>query len=65
MKSPVAAGRGSGGLQYDIVAGKPTESILHYRMNSHDPGVMMPELGRSIIHQEGVALIREWIKSLN
>ncbi len=65
MKSPVAAGRGSGGLQYDIVAGKPTESILHYRMNSHDPGVMMPELGRTVVHQEGVALIREWIKSLN
>jgi uncharacterized repeat protein (TIGR03806 family) len=65
MKSPVAAGRGSGGLSYDIVAGKPTESILHYRMNSQDPGVMMPELGRTIIHQEGVALIREWIKSIH
>ncbi len=65
MKSPVAAGRGSGGLSYDIVAGKPAESILLYRMNSHDPGVMMPELGRTIIHQEGVALIREWIKSIH
>ncbi len=65
MKSPVAAGRGSGNLLYDIVAGKPSESILHYRMNSHDPGVMMPELGRTVIHQEGVALIREWIKSIH
>lgn len=65
MKSPVAAGRGSGGLSYDIVAGKPAESILLYRMNSHDPGVMMPELGRTIIHQEGVAVIREWIKSIH
>ncbi len=65
MKSPVAAGRGSGGLLYDIVAEKPNESILHYRMNSQDPGVMMPELGRTIIHQEGVALIREWIKSIH
>jgi uncharacterized repeat protein (TIGR03806 family) len=65
MKSPVAAGRGSGNLLYDIVPGKPTESILHYRMNSHDPGVMMPELGRTVIHQEGVALIREWIKSIH
>jgi uncharacterized repeat protein (TIGR03806 family) len=65
MKSPVAAGRGSGGLLYDIVPGKPSESIIAYRLDSHDPGVMMPELGRTKIHQEGVALIREWIKSIH
>ena len=65
MKSPVAAGRGSGGLNYDIVPGKPSESILLYRLDSHDPGVMMPELGRTKIHQEGVVLIREWIKSMH
>jgi uncharacterized repeat protein (TIGR03806 family) len=65
MKSPVAAGRGSGGLNYDIVPGKPSESILLYRMDSHDPGIMMPELGRSKIHQEGVALIKAWIKSIH
>ena len=63
-KGPVAAGKGSGGMQYDIVPGKPEESILHYRMNSVDPAVMMPELGRSLIHEEGVELIAEWIKSL-
>ncbi len=64
-KSPVAAGRGSGGLNYDIVPGKPSESILLYRLDSHDPGVMMPELGRTVIHKEGVAMIREWIKSIH
>ncbi|MDX2301774.1 MAG: SO2930 family diheme c-type cytochrome [Microscillaceae bacterium] len=64
QKTPVAAGRGSGGLNFDIVPGNPDASILLYRMNSHDPGVMMPELGRQLIHQEGVALIREWIQSL-
>jgi hypothetical protein len=26
--------------------------------------VAMPELGRSLVHGEGVALIREWIASL-
>jgi hypothetical protein len=26
---------------------------------------MMPELGRSKIHQEGVALIKAWIKSIH
>jgi uncharacterized repeat protein (TIGR03806 family) len=64
MKTPVAAGRGSGGRRYDIVPGRPDESILLYRMESTDPGVMMPELARKVTHQEGVALVRAWIKSL-
>jgi uncharacterized repeat protein (TIGR03806 family) len=63
-KRPVAAGRGSGGLDYDIAPGDPEKSILIYRMNSVDPGIMMPELGRSTIHTEGVELLREWIKGL-
>ena len=60
-KTPVAAGRGSGNLKYSIVPRKPNESILLYRMESLDPGVMMPELGRKRRHTEGVKLIREWI----
>ena len=64
LKSPVAAGRGSGNLSYDIVPGKPEQSILHYRMASRDPGVMMPELGRQLTHHEGVELVRSWISSL-
>lgn len=63
-KPPVAAGRGSGGLHYDIVAGQPEKSILLYRINSVDPGIMMPEVGRKMIHTEGVALISDWIKSM-
>lgn len=63
-KRPVAAGRGSGGLAFDIAPGDPEASILHYRMNSADPGIMMPELGRSLIHEEGVALIRAWIEQM-
>ncbi len=63
-KPPVAAGRGSGGLQYDIVPGYPEKSILYYRITSTDPGIMMPELGKKLVHEEGVALIREWIASL-
>lgn len=62
-KTPVAAGKGSGNLLYDIVPGKPNESILFYRLNSIEPDVMMPELGRSLIHKEGVELIRKWIQS--
>jgi hypothetical protein len=51
-------------LSYDIVPGKPEQSILHYRMASRDPGVMMPELGRQLTHHEGVELVRSWIASL-
>lgn len=63
-KKPVAAGKGSGGLIYDIVPRNAEASILHFRMNSTQPDIMMPELGRSMIHEEGVVLIKEWINSL-
>lgn len=63
-KAPVAAGKGSGGLLYGIVPGNPDASILQYRIESVHPGVMMPELGRSITHTEGVALVRLWIEGL-
>jgi len=63
-KTPVAAGRGSGGLEVAIAPGKPDLSILFYRMNSTEPGVAMPELGRSMVHQEGVALVREYIAEM-
>lgn len=63
-KTPIAAGQGSGGLKYDILPGKPHQSILWYRMNATDPGIMMPELGRKMIHQEGVELIRKWIAQM-
>ena len=60
-KRPVAAGRGSGGLEVAIAPGHPEASILAYRMASTEPGVMMPELGRSVLHEEGLALIKAWI----
>lgn len=64
QKTPVAAGRGSGGRLFDIVPGQPDASILLYRIESTDPSVMMPEVGRKVVHKEGAALMREWIKSL-
>ncbi|MBM7093408.1 hypothetical protein JTP67_33865, partial [Streptomyces sp. S12] len=60
-KLPIAAGHGTGDHRYGVVPGKPDESILIYRMRSDDPSVMMPELGRSVVHEEGVKLIRDWI----
>jgi uncharacterized repeat protein (TIGR03806 family) len=60
-KRPVAAGRGSGNLEVSIAPGHPEASILVHRMASTEPGVMMPELGRSLVHEEGLALVRDYI----
>ena len=60
-KQPVAAGKGTGDHLYDITPGRADASVLTFRMDSDDPSVMMPELGRSVVHREGVQLIRQWI----
>jgi uncharacterized repeat protein (TIGR03806 family) len=63
-KAPVAAGPGSGTLNFDVVPGHADSSIVIFRMNSTTPAIAMPELARSVIHEKGVQLIREWIDSL-
>jgi len=64
-KPPIAAGRGSGGLLYSIVPGQADQSILTFRMSTTNPATMMPELGRSLVHREGLALVTGWINSLS
>jgi uncharacterized repeat protein (TIGR03806 family) len=64
LKRPVAAGRGSGEFAFVIAPGDPDKSILLYRMQSIDPGIAMPELGRATVHTEGVALLRQWIAAM-
>ena len=64
-KRPVAAGRGSGGLEFSIAPGKPDKSIIIYRMKSNEAGVAMPQIGRAIHHSEGVALIGDWIAAMD
>ena len=63
-KLPIAAGQGTGGHRYSIMPGRPEASILVYRMESLAPGAMMPEFGRSTVHQEGLTLVSNWIASL-
>ncbi len=64
-KTPVAAGHGSGGHDYDIVPGKADESILIFRLESDDPSIMMPNVARNVVPVEAVALIREWINQMD
>ncbi len=49
---------------YVINAGDADHSELMYRINTTEGSEMMPIIGRTIIHEEGVQLIREYINSL-
>lgn len=60
--SPLAAGHGASGRKYDIVPGKPDKSVLVDPIESHDPSIMMPNIGRSLVQEEAVAVVRAWIK---
>ena len=60
-KRPVAAGRGSGNLDFDIVPGDAAHSILYYRMASLEGGIAMPELGRAKVDPAGLSAVQRWI----
>jgi uncharacterized repeat protein (TIGR03806 family) len=38
-------------------------SVMHFRLNSTDENTRMPLLGRTLVHQEGVQLLEDWINS--
>ncbi len=63
-KRPTAAGRGSGGMDFAIAPGDAAHSFLLYRLESTEPGIAMPEVGRSTVHKEGAALLRQWIAEM-
>ncbi len=63
-KRPVAAGRGSGNLDFDIVPGDPEHSILLYRMGSLEGGISMPEVGRSSLDPDGLDIVKRWVKGM-
>jgi len=61
-KIPVAGGHDD--YSADVVPLDPDDSYLLFRMSTTDERHRMPELGRSAVHEEGVALIRKWINNL-
>ncbi|MFA9200016.1 MAG: SO2930 family diheme c-type cytochrome [Cypionkella sp.] len=63
-KRPVAAGRGSGGLEFAVVPGHPERSIMVHRMASTEGGVAMPELGKATVDRDGLAAVERWIAGL-
>ena len=58
-----ALGVGKSGRR-TIVPGKPDDSIVIYRLESTEPGVMMPELPRRMVPEDAVALLKEWIAQM-
>jgi mono/diheme cytochrome c family protein len=46
-----------------VAPGDPARSVLLQRMSIRDRG-QMPQLATSVVDEEGVALIRQWIESL-
>jgi len=48
-----------------VTPGDINRSILYARVSTNDPNYRMPFLGRSIVHQEAVDLVTQWINSLD
>ncbi len=52
-------------LTHIVSRGNLARSMLHYRLSSTDESVRMPLLGRSLVHEEGLDLVEQWINSLS
>ena len=50
---------------YVIHAGDADHSELIYRLNTNEGSEMMPIIGRTLIHDEGVQLVKDWINNMN
>jgi uncharacterized repeat protein (TIGR03806 family) len=47
-----------------VKPGNKFKSMMYFRLNTTEQAYRMPLQGRTIIHEEGVALIEQWINSL-
>lgn len=66
-KTTTATGaEGRGGHIYDIVPGSSATSIVAFRTGSGatTPSAKMPPIARSVYHDEGNALIKQWIDTV-
>jgi uncharacterized repeat protein (TIGR03806 family) len=52
-------------LTHIISRGNTDRSVIHFRMNTNAEQYRMPLLGRTVIHEEGVALMTDYINSLS
>ena len=54
-----------GGLTHIVSPGNINRSMLHFRLSTTLAQRRMPLLGRTLVHEEAVEMIEEWINSLN
>jgi hypothetical protein len=47
-----------------IVPGNVNKSMMHFRLSSTAESNRMPLLGRTIVHEEGVQLLKDFINSI-
>jgi len=52
-------------LTHIIARGNVNRSVMSYRLNTTEPQFRMPLLGRSLVHEEAVQLLNEYISSLS
>lgn len=52
-------------LTHIIARGNINRSVLHYRINTTSQQYRMPLLGRTLVHEEAVAMMEEYINSLS
>jgi uncharacterized repeat protein (TIGR03806 family) len=48
-----------------IVPGNINKSVMHFRLNSTDESKRMPLLGRTLVDEEGVQLLKDYILSID
>ncbi|PIV50819.1 MAG: hypothetical protein COS19_03425 [Flavobacteriaceae bacterium CG02_land_8_20_14_3_00_34_13] len=47
-----------------IAPGDIENSVIYHRMNTTEDAIKMPLMGRSLVHEEAINLVVEWINSL-
>lgn len=55
----------SADLSKIVTPGDITKSMMYYRLNTTNETYRMPLHGRTLIHTEGLALIKDWINNLH
>ncbi|WP_394204097.1 SO2930 family diheme c-type cytochrome [Shewanella waksmanii] len=64
-KQPPGWDGGAKGLSYDIIPGDAEHSIMVYRQELNGAKDRMPPIGRAMVHQEAVNVIRQWIDMMS
>lgn len=52
-------------LEKIVTPGSPDRSMLFYRINTTNETFRMPLHGRTVLHEEGISLVEQWINALS